>query len=177
MTLSAPKIMLIVLNMGLAVGTAFCVTLTLAIPTKPPAVPSTPMQTASAAKLNAKSHAQPIAYYAVVGNRPLRLPLYPPEVVPVKAAMPREVAEVQLGLTLLGTVVEPGHEYGVFITAEGKRKIIAIGGQVQDAQLMSIDATSATLKFSGRLVTLEVIKKIPPLPKPARSGRQRRSRE
>jgi len=148
--------------MALVAGIILCAVFAFAFAPELPPVQSPQVRTSVVSSTVIQNHTQPIGHYAIISRRRLRSPLYPP---PPETPPEPEVAQVvatQLKIVLQGTVIERDHEYAVFKTSGGESKIVSIGEWVENAELVSLDATSAILKYSGKLVTLEVIKKVRP---------------
>jgi len=96
--------------------------------------------------------ARPLADYQVVWQRNLLAPLFDP--APEAAA--RAAPPPKPPVTLLGTVVEPGHTYGMFRDKEGRTKFVRVGQSVDGVEVKAITADGATVLFAGREVTLKV---------------------
>ena len=96
--------------------------------------------------------ARPLADYQVVWQRNLLAPLFDP--TPEAAA--KAAPPPKLPVTLLGTVVEPGHTYGMFRDKEGRTRFVRVGQSVDGAEVRAITADGATVLFAGREMTLKV---------------------
>lgn len=99
--------------------------------------------------------ARPLKDYEIVWKRNLLAPLYDAApVVAVKAPAPPP----KLPVTLLGTVVEPGHTYGMFRDKDGRTKFVRVGQSIDGAEVKTITGDGATVLFAGREITLKAEK-------------------
>jgi hypothetical protein len=95
----------------------------------------------------------PLERYAVVYERDLRKPLFDPAVVrPPDSSKPKR----KLTVTLVGTAVDPGLTYGIFRDSHGKTVLARIGQKIEDAEVVSVEEGSATVKFDGETITLSL---------------------
>jgi len=99
--------------------------------------------------------ARPLTAYADIHKRLLRKPLFDPK--PTTVARRKAAArKPRLTLTLTGTVIEPGFTYAMLRGAAGQVKFVAIGQSLDNATVTAITANSATVKFHGDSITLQV---------------------
>lgn len=125
----------------------------------PPAPLATPRGTTEAAHAveaeaspdDASAASQSIEAYAAIYARDLRRPLVDPE-PPVKPPPPKP----KLGLTLEGTVIEPGNNYAFVRTRADGTRIVSEGQTVQDAEVVSIESGRIVVRFHDELITLTI---------------------
>ena len=101
--------------------------------------------------------AEPLSAYAAIYKRPLRKPLFDPKpgvAAGAKAAPPKP----KLTVTLTGTVIEPGFTYAMLRGKSGQVKFVAVGQTIDSAEVTAITNGSATVKFHGDSITLQVNK-------------------
>ncbi len=99
---------------------------------------------------------EPASAYAVIYQHDVRRPLYDPP--PVKVAKPKP-RQPKLTIQLTGTVIEPGSAVGLFRTSDSRHKFAGVGDSVEGAEVLSVVAGSATVRFEGRTFTLDVPRK------------------
>jgi hypothetical protein len=99
-----------------------------------------------------ESEARSADDYAVIYQRNLRKPLFDPTPVSIKSAPP---PKPKLKATLTGTVLEPGFTYALFIDSKGQQKLVSIGQSVEDAEVLSIRDSEATVRFCGEEMILK----------------------
>ena len=142
----------------LVAGSVACVVVALATPPVV-AVPdnSEPRRTTRA---DLDAGLLPLDQYDAIYQKDVRRPLYdpPPVVVPPPVTPPPP----PLTLQLLGTVLEPGFEYAVVRTGMGQEKLMTVGETLDSAELLRLDAATATVRFAGQERTLKVQKKESP---------------
>ena len=117
----------------------------------------------------------PLAAYGVIHQRDLNRPLFDPPPAPVVKVEP---PPPQLTIRLIGTAVEPGFTYALFRTSSGEERLVRVGEVLEGAEVTAVGDRTATVKFHGRLLKLEVEAKPPPTRPTGRSplpapGRQR----
>lgn len=61
-----------------------------------------------------------------------------------------------LGLTLRGTIVEPGRSFAVFATASGKVQVCEAGERIDGAEVLAITAVDVTIRVGDRSIVLDV---------------------
>ena len=93
--------------------------------------------------------ARPPSDYAVIYRTDLRQPLFDAPVSTAPAVAP------VLPLRLAGVFVETGHSYALFRTLTGDQKMLSVGESFEGVEVTAIDATSASVKFSGQTITLK----------------------
>ena len=96
------------------------------------------------------------AAYAMIYQRDVRRPLYDPPPVRVAKPTPRQP---KLTIQLTGTVIEPGSAMGLFRTSDSRHKFAGVGDIVEGAEVLSVVEGRASVKFEGRMFTLDVPKK------------------
>jgi hypothetical protein len=100
---------------------------------------------------------RPLSAYAEIHKRLLRKPLFDPKPAAIAArAKKAPPPKPKLTLSLTGTVLEPGFTYAMLKGVSGQVKFVAIGQTLDNATVTAITANSATLKFHGDLITLQV---------------------
>ena len=153
MTYRGRRRLLWTVNVALGALSAACVAFALAAPLEV-GVPEAPEAKAASSAEAAKDAApEPLLSYAVIYQRDLRKPLFPPTVVETPRPAPAKPA---LGVQLLGTAVDPGHTYGFFRDRTGETKIISVGETVDGAEVTAITDGAATVKYHGEVLTLRV---------------------
>jgi hypothetical protein len=163
MTPHQQKTWLWVLNVGLALAVVAAAA-AVVMPLDPaarerPAPPPAPRQ-----ERPAPDRVEPLSAFAGIYARDLRPPLFdaPTPQPTTSVAVPR------LTVRLTGTIVEQGHGCGVFRTATGQSKVIAIGETIEGAELVSVEDGLATLRHRGTLVTIKAEPRQTQTPAPAR---------
>ena len=63
-----------------------------------------------------------------------------------------------IGLKLIGTIVEPLHNYAIFTNEAGKTEVKSVGEKAGVADISKIAEDSVTLSVNGRSVVLHAIK-------------------
>ena len=156
MSLRTRRRLLICVNAILALGVAVCLCVIFFLSPKVNLFDEEPLQSHQTAEVQTSHDILPLDAYAVIHRRNLRAPLYDPKVVIKKKAPPKKP---RFRARLVGAVVEPGFTYGIFRTDSGRDKLVSVGDTVEGAELTAIAEGSATLKFHGELITLQVPKK------------------
>lgn len=150
MTIRGQKRLLLLLNLALAGGLAATVALALAMPLDEPPSAGTAGKTPSTAPATIQK-LRPRSDYAVIYQKSLRPPLY--DAAASAAPTP------QLNLKLIGTMLEPDFTRGLFVTASGEQKLVAVGESVDGAEVLAVKDGSATVKYAGQEIVLKVQKK------------------
>jgi len=99
----------------------------------------------------------PLSVYVSAAQRDLRRPLFDPPPVPTQIS--RVPDKPRLALKLVGTAVEPGSTYGLFIDRSGKTKFAKVGEILDGAEITTINDGTATVLYHGETITLEVPEK------------------
>ena len=91
--------------------------------------------------------------YSAIYQADLRAPLFdaPPVQMP-----PASAPAVVVPVRLLGTIVEEGFSYAMLRGAGGESRTASIGETVDGVEILSIAASSATVRYSGQTMTLKV---------------------
>lgn len=100
--------------------------------------------------------ARPLSDYSVIHERDWRRPLEDPK--PVVKAPPKKDPP-KLRITLVGTVMEPGFQYGIFRTKGGQTKFARVGQTVDGAVVVEIRPEAALVRKDGFEIEMEVKKK------------------
>jgi len=153
MTFRGRKRLLWTVNVALGALTAASVAFALAAPLEVGVPQLVEAKAASGVDAAKDAAPDPLLSYAVIYQRDLRKPLFPPKVV--EAPRPA-AAKPALGVQLVGTAVEPGHTYGFFRDRSGETKLISVGETVDGAEVTAITDGAATVKYHGDLITLRV---------------------
>jgi len=142
----------------LVVGSVACVVIALAMP--PVVAVPAEAEPRRTVRVDLTAGLLPLDQYDVMYTKNVRKPLYdpPPVVVPPPVAPPPP----PLTLQLLGTVLEPGFEYAVVRTGAGQEKLMTVGETLDGAELLRLDAATATVRFAQQERTLKVQKKESP---------------
>lgn len=101
-----------------------------------------------------------IKNYSAIYARALReslVPVAPKNKMPVASSDQNKF----LNMKLLGTVLEAGHTYGLFVGPDGKEKLIKAGQKFNNARIISINESLATLDYNGKSIFLKIIKPPP----------------
>jgi len=101
---------------------------------------------------------RPSDAYAAIYQSDLRKPLFDP---PATEATPIAKPAQPMPLRLIGTVMEKGFTYAVFKTLTGDTKTLGIGESLEGVEVVSVDATSATVRYAGQSSTMPVEKEEP----------------
>lgn len=118
-------------------------------------VPERPGASAAPKDMHQDRKAEPLSAYAVIWQRELRKPLFPPK---DPAAVVSSASRPALALQLIGTAVESGHTFGLFIDRSGQVRTGSVGDTIEGAEIKSITDGAAIVKYFGSDVTLRVAK-------------------
>ena len=75
---------------------------------------------------------------------------------PSKPPVDLGVPPSTFGLSLRGTILEPGRPLAVFATGTGETRMCGIGERVDGGEVTAITAGDVTLRFDGRPLVLKV---------------------
>ena len=87
--------------------------------------------------------------------RDLRRPLYDPP--PPPPAVP--VAATVLAVKLVGTAIDGAQAAALLAWPDGRTRFAAVGETANGVEVLAVEPGSATVRFGGRRVTLDVPKK------------------
>ena len=152
MTFRGRRRLLWTLNLGLAAGIVCCL---LGAVLLPPGIEMSQPTTkhVDATDLNASSAVKPLSVYVALSSRDLRKPLFD------DGTGLRAADKPKLALKLLGTVLDPGRNCGIFLNKSGQTKFIKVGETLDGAEITALNDQTATVLFHGETIILEVSKK------------------
>jgi hypothetical protein len=116
----------------------------------PPALAAPGVRAAATAP--ADSHILPLPAYLAALSRDLQQPLFDRPPAPPPAAAP----PAPLPVVLQGTAVDPGAKFAFFQVPGGQTQTVGIGQSILGVELISVTAKSATVRWQGQTLTLQV---------------------
>ena len=137
-----------------ALGAAACVAAALLLPldVAPPAPPR-PHARADAAGPAAPS-VPPLESFEAAWSTPLRRPLVDPPAQVAAETTPPAASPIPM-LRLVGTIVDGERPRGVFMSGLATIELKSVGDKTGGAEILKIDAESATLSYNGQTFLLK----------------------
>lgn len=108
---------------------------------------------AAAAETVERRPLPPLSTYAVVYGRDLQRPLVDPT-----PRTPERKPPPPPPVALVGTIVESQGTRALLKTKAGRIKMASVGERVDEAEVVEVGATSATIRFAGHTYTLNIEK-------------------